>query len=78
MNACAEIANGANLSTSLNEPGDSKPELLLGLKYDALIGNLYVTISRCANLYDKIASDKNPSKQKKNSNYLVHALLNVF
>ena len=47
------------LLTQLNN--SEKPNLLIGLKYDALIGNLYVNILKGSNLYDRQASDKSPS-----------------
>lgn len=41
-----------------------KPELLIGLKYDALLGNLLVKIIKGNNIFDRNSPEKLPSKNQ--------------
>ena len=44
------------------------PSLLIGLKYDALLGNLFVHIIKGNNLIDRYSSDKSPSNNTNKNN----------
>ncbi|RNA43653.1 synaptotagmin-16 isoform X4 [Brachionus plicatilis] len=58
-----EEISSVNSVPSLNSLTNrtEKPELLIGLKYDALLGNLLVKILKGSNLIDRTIPDKSPN-----------------
>ena len=56
--------SASNLLQTAQNAENGQPErsrIQIGLKYDALIGNLYVHVIKCSNVFDLASPDKTPS-----------------
>ena len=56
-----QVGTGGNAENGLSE----RAKIQIGLKYDALIGNLYVHVIKCSNIFDLASPDKTPSSSLK-------------
>ena len=65
--------SASNLLQVAGQDAD-RPRIQIGLKYDALIGNLYVHVIKCSNVFDLASPDKTPSKSLKNSRRFQYTL----
>jgi hypothetical protein len=52
-----------------------RPELLIGLKYDALVGSLFVTVVKGKYLCDRNSPDKSLSKIRRKFDFFANARL---